>query len=101
MGEYKSGDNIPLCYTRIRNGAVVTGLTVTVTVQNALTGATLLASTALTEVTPGLYSYNWVAGITTQTECIATYSTSGGIFKEAFTIDDEIKQLLAEAGRTS
>lgn len=101
MTIFKVYDSIPLNFSRIKNGAAVTGLSVTVTVQNVVTGATLLASTALVEVSPGLYSYNWVTGISTQTECVTTFTTGGAVFKEVFTVDDTIKQLLSENGRST
>lgn len=101
VATYKAFDAIPLYFQRVRNGVPVTGLTVTVSVSNAATGASLLALTSLTEVTPGLYSYVWTPGISTQTECISTYTTGGLQFKETLTIDDTIKQLLLEAGRVT
>ena len=101
MAIYKAYDSIPLYFQRVRYGVPVTGLSVTVSVVSAATGATLLATTTLTEVTPGLYSYVWVPGISVQTECIATYTTGGVQFKETITIDDAIKQLLSETGRVT
>lgn len=101
VATYKAYDSIPLYFQRVRNGVPVTGLSVTVSVANASTGVSLLASTTLTEVTPGLYSYVWVPGISVQTECVVTYSTGGLQFKENITIDDAIRQLLSEAGRVT
>jgi len=101
---FKMYDPIPLSFTRVLNGASVTGLTVKVVVQNLSSGAVLLASATLLEITPGLYVYNWTHLITTQTECIATYTvgtTSTSVFKEYFSIDDTIKQIQQEEGRAS
>lgn len=99
MAIYKAFDSIPLYFVRVRNGVPVTGLSVTVAINSAVTGNSLLATTTLNEVTPGLYVFTWSPGITVQTECIATYTSGGAQFKETFTIDDAIKQLLSEAGR--
>ena len=101
MTIYKVYDSIPLFFERIRAGGLVTGLSVTVVVINAATGATLLASTALTEITPGHYEYVWNHGITVQTECVASYVVGGIAFKDTFTIDDTIKQIGQEEGRTT
>ena len=98
---YKVYDSIPLSFVRIKNGLAITGLSVTVSVQATLTGATLLSTTTLTEVTAGLYVYNWNHGILSTTECVATYTVSGLVFKEFFAIDDTIKQVQQEEGRAS
>lgn len=78
MEIYSFYDQIPFSYSREINGTLVSGLTVSVTVTNAKTGATLLATTAMPEVgTTGNYTYNWTHGITTPTECLVTYSITG------------------------
>ncbi len=96
---YNSTDTIPLFYIQMRNGAPVTGLTVSVSVVNALTGATLLASTNLPEVIvgSGLYAYAWSnTGVTVETECVATYAVAGYQYKENFTIDTGLDRLESE-----
>lgn len=72
----------------MRGGALVIGLAVTVKVINVLTGATLLATTSLSEVTPGVYSYNWVHGLTGFTEAVAIYTVGTNNYTENFSVDE-------------
>jgi hypothetical protein len=84
-------DAIPLSFVRIRNGSKVTGLTVTVTVVNVKTGATILASTNVPEVGAGsgLYSYTWTHGQTQETDCLVTYTVAGFAYCEFLTVSDD------------
>lgn len=89
MDVYSLLDKVPLSFNRVRANAVVTGLTVTVVVKNAQTGATLLASTSVPEQggATGIYTYLWTHGLTDQTECIATYTVGSSIYTEFFLVD--------------
>ena len=98
---YKSVDAVPLSFVRIRGGALVTGLTLTAKVLNVLTGTTLLSTTTMSEVTPGVYAYNWAHSQTTFTECVAIYSTSGSSFVEYFTIDESLDKEQSLAARAT
>jgi hypothetical protein len=101
MPFYKTVDPIPLSFVRIRNGVLTTGLTVTVKVLNVLTGSTILAITTMTEITPGVYSYNWVHSITSFTECVAVYVAGGLSYVENFTIDESLDKQESLAGRAT
>ena len=70
---------ISLEYARPINGVLQTGLTVTVTVTNASTNATLLAATAMPEIASGagIYKYVWTHGLTQDTQVLVTYSVGG------------------------
>ena len=91
---------VPLTFSRVTNGAEVTGLSVKVKVLNAKTGATLLGSTSMIEVVPGMYEYTWDSGITQATECKAIYSESGNTWVEYFDIEDENDVVEARSGHT-
>lgn len=97
---------IPLGYVRMRGGAPITGLTVTVSVANALTGGSLLASTSISEVGTGsgLYTYSWASGIAITTECVASYSVTDGlgtkIYKEHFTITNATDAIESGEGKS-
>jgi hypothetical protein len=99
--------SIPLFFIRMRGGAPTTGLTVLVSVVNAITGASLLSSTSAPETSAGsgLYSLAWVHGITQTTEAIATYSvTVGGVtklYKEHFTISSSVDVIESDLGRAT
>ena len=99
MNLYQTDAPIPLFFQRIRNNALVTGLSVTVVVKNALTGATLLSSTALTEVTPGYYAFNWNHSLTAETDCVATYTVGGTNYLDPFRVvsNNEIQQAQGKA----
>lgn len=88
MDIYALQDKIPLSYSRVNLNTIVTGLTVTVVVKSADTGATLLASTSVPEVLAGsgIYTYEWVHGLTVDTPCIAIYTAGGIILEEFFLI---------------
>ncbi len=101
MGLYKTTGPVPLSFVRIRLGALVTGLTVTVKVLNALTGSTLFATTTMTEITPGVYSYNWVHSLTVFTECVAIYTVSGLVYAENFQVDEFLDKQESLAGRAT
>ena len=88
MAIFKTVDKIPLAFIRMRGGALVTGLSVTVKVINVITGATLLATTSLSEVTPGVYSYNWNHTLTAFTECVAIYTVGTNNYTENFSVDE-------------
>ena len=81
-------DPIPLAFRKISAGNPVAGLTVTVTVVDALTGTVLLSSTAMTEVSSGLYSYQWSSGVQTQMQCLATYFDGSSYYDEFFEVED-------------
>lgn len=83
-------DSVPLTFIRIRLGQVVNGLTVSVVVKNARTGATLLASTNVPETAAGngIYTYNWSHNLKDETECAAFYTVSGNTYCDVFTIGD-------------
>ena len=68
-------------------------------VVNVLTGATLLATTSMTEVTPGINSYNWVHGLTSLTECMAFFTTGGLTYAENFTVDESLDKQESLAAR--
>ena len=88
MDIYNFVDLIPLTYQRVRGGAAVTGLTVTVSAVNAVTKATLLSTVACPEIATGagIYNYTWVHGLTSTTECLITFTVSGQIFTELILI---------------
>ena len=90
MDFYTEQDTIPLSFMRVRNNTPVTGLTVTVVVKNASTGATLLSSTTIPEVGTGSgnYTYNWTHGVSSIIECVATYTTGSSVYTEYFTINN-------------
>lgn len=71
---YQTTDQIPLSKKiRDNQGDLDTGLTVHVTVQDVVDGAILANQVLCTEVADGLYTYNWVHGITSRTFCVATF----------------------------
>ena len=84
MEYYTLIDIIPLSFSRVKNNALVSGLTVTVTVKNGKTGATLLAATSCPEITSGagIYTYNWTHGLIEPTECLVEFSVNGHIYSE-------------------
>lgn len=85
------GAPITLSFRYILAGIPQTGQTVTATVVNALTGATLLSQTPLNEVVAGQYTYSWSSGLTQFTNCRATYTILGKQVDDYFQIvDDEI-----------
>ena len=101
MALYKTVDPVPLSYVRVRSGALVSGLTVTVKVLNALTGSTLLATTTMTEITSGVYSYSWAHTLTAFTDCVAIYSASGLIYAENFQVDEALDKEESLAGHAT
>ena len=89
MTIYDYLDQIPLTFARVRNNARVSGLTVSVTVLNSSTGATLLASTSLPEAgSSGLYHFMWTHGIFAPTECLAVYTVGAQTYQEYFMISN-------------
>lgn len=87
MDVYSEQDVIPLSFSRYRNGALVSGLTVNVTVTDAATGSVLLGSTSVPEVaSSGIYTYNWTHGLTADTECLVTYTVGTVLYQEFFLI---------------
>lgn len=90
MDIYSFSSIIPLSFTRVRAGVLVTGLTVTVTVKNAATGASLLASTSVPEALAGsgIYTYNWTHGLSQDTECLVTFSVGGSPYSEYILISN-------------
>ena len=92
MDVYSLTDTIPLSFSRIRNSALVSGLTVTVTVVNVKTNATLLASTLMPEVsTSGIYVYNWTHGQAQDTECLIKYSVgTNNYYEQIFITNDAV-----------
>jgi len=83
MTIYSGNDVIPLSFSRVRAGSVISGLSVTVDVKNAKTGAVLLSSTSAPEVgSTGIYTYNWTHGLTQDTECLVTYTVDGSKYVE-------------------
>ena len=89
--QFNIGDTIPLSFSRNYGSGAVTGLSPTVVVKNAKTGATLLASTAMTETISGngIYTYNWATtGLFSKTECVVTYTVGSTQFSEYLTISD-------------
>lgn len=81
---YVNEDTIPLSFSRVRAGTIVSGLTVTVVVKNAATGATLLSSHSVPEVLAGsgIYSYSWAHGLSADTECLVTFTVGSQIYSE-------------------
>lgn len=75
---------------RVRNGALVTGLTVTVQVLNVITGTTLLSTTTMSEVVTGVYSFNWNHTLTAFTSCVALYTVGGFVYPENFQVDESL-----------
>lgn len=89
MEIYQQIDVIPLSFSRVRNNALVSGLTVTVVVKSAKTGTVLLASTSVPELgVSGIYTYNWTHGLTADTECIAVYTVGTLIYTEYFLVSN-------------
>ena len=84
---FQVNQTIPLAFNKILNGSPLTGLAITVTVYDAGSNSILLASTALTEVSPGVYIYNW-AGVTVFTNCRAVYTENSNQWDDFFTIVD-------------
>jgi hypothetical protein len=101
MPLYKTVDPVPLSFMRVRLGVVQTGLTVTVKVINVLTGATLLSTITMTEITPGVYSYNWNHSLTALTECVALFTTGGLVYAENFTVDEFLDKQESLASRAT
>jgi energy-coupling factor transporter transmembrane protein EcfT len=98
---FNTTDSIPLSFMRIKTGAPVTGLSVTVKVINVRTGSTLLATTSLTEITTGVYEYVWTHGQTATTECIAEYVVADVTYAENFTIAANLDIIEAHVGRAT
>jgi hypothetical protein len=95
----RTRESITLDFRRLVGGTPQTGLSVTVKVLNRQTGATLLAETAMTEVTPGLYVYVWANASTVKRHCLAIYSTQSKQYDERFTIDDLMDKVDQSDGR--
>jgi len=55
----------------------------------------------MTEITPGVNVYNWSAGLTTFTECVAFYTVGGLVYAENFTIDEALDKQESLASRAS
>lgn len=91
MDIYSLTDTIPLSFSRVRNSALVTGLTVTVVVTNATTNAVLLASTSMPEVAvgAGVYTYSWVHGVRQDTICLVTYTIGTSKYYEQILISND------------
>lgn len=90
MDIYSLETVIPLSYARVRNNALVSGLTVTVVVKNALTAATILSSTSVPEISSsGIYTFNWTHGQTADVECLATYTVGSATYQEYFLISND------------
>lgn len=98
MDIYSLTDSIPLSFSRIRNNALITGLTVTVVVTNAKTNAVLLASTSCPEIAvgAGIYTFNWSHGQNSDTECLVSFTVGTQKFNEFILITND-----AVGGRTS
>jgi hypothetical protein len=94
-------EDIPLVYRKIQGGQAVTGLSVTVTVFDALTGSVLLSSHPLTEVFPGFYRYVWTGGISTKRHCLAVYTEGGKIVDEFFDVDDTDADVELQSGKAT
>lgn len=90
MDIYSLIDVVPLSFSRVRNNALSTGLTVTAVVTNAVTNAVLLASTSLPEIAvgAGIYNYNWAHGLNVNTECLITYTVGTSKYMEYILISD-------------
>lgn len=101
MAIFKTVDAVPLAFMRVRSGALVTGLTVTVKVLNVITGATLLSTTSMSEVTPGVYAFNWSHSQNIFTECAAIYVVAGSSYVENFTIDEALDKEESLAGKAT
>ena len=89
---YDTTENVPLFFIRMHAFVPVTGLTVKVSVVNAMTDALLLPQTsAFEQGGSGLYSYSWNHGIAVDTECVATYFVTDLLgtkeYKEFFSIN--------------
>lgn len=92
MDIYNLVDTIPLSFSRVRNNALVSGLTVTVSVKNAATGTALLTSTSCPEVSvgSGIYTYNWTHGLKTDTIVLVTYTVGTSIYTEQILISFDL-----------
>lgn len=87
MATYRIGTTIPLFFLRIKGGALVEGLSVTVKVINVSTGTFLLGETPLIEVSPGVYTYLWTPQVNQFLQCAEIYTVNGREFANQFTID--------------
>lgn len=97
MDIYNLNDVIPLGFSRVRNNVLISGLTVTVTVKNAQTGASLLSSTSVPELgVTGIYNYDWTHGLTATTQCLVTFTVGSSIYNEFILISED-----EAGGRTS
>lgn len=93
MDIYSATDTVPLSFSRVRNNALVSGLSVSVAVKDAKTGAVLLASTTCPEVaaSSGIYTYSWTHGLTSDTICLVTYSVGATIYTEQILISNSLQ----------
>jgi hypothetical protein len=83
MNNYSLFEPVPLSFSRVGVTGSVSGLTVTATVVNAVTGATLLSATTLPEIgTTGVYNFSWVHSLKEQTECAVTYTVGSKTYRE-------------------
>ncbi len=91
MDVYNFVDFVPLSFSRNTGSSLVSGLTVSVTVKNAKTNASLLSSTSVPEISSGagIYTYNWAHGLTTDTECLVTFTVGSSIFTEFILITND------------
>ena len=101
--KYFTPNAIPLFFIRLINGAPVTGLVVSVSVINSVTGALLLSPITLTETGfgSGQYTYLWAFNPASTVECLATYTVAGKEFKEAFTVDTALDQILSDDSQST
>jgi hypothetical protein len=92
MDYYSLNDAVPLSYAREINHQTVTGLTVTVSVVNTRTNASLLATTSLPETATGsgVYFMNWTHGLTQDTQCTVTYTVNGQKYLEFIFISETV-----------
>lgn len=90
--QFNVGDTIPLSFVRDLGAGRVSGLSLTVQVKNASTGAVMLASSTMTESPSGsgIYLYAWTPNLNSKTSCLVLY-TVGGVqtFEEYITLTDE------------
>lgn len=95
---YQINTRIPLAFKKSSNGVSQTGLSVSVTVRRLPSGSAVLTSQALTEVVPGLYTYDW-SGSASPGSFIATYTEGGRTYDEFFDIEDLESNLDSSDGR--
>lgn len=95
---------IPLSILLMKaDASLEAGLSVFVKVINASTGATVLASTAMTEIATGHYRYNWTHGLNAKTSLMAVYNIGSANSSDADTefilIDDTVSRNDESDGR--